>query len=436
MATQEENELLTRTGPGTPMGNLLRQYWLPVLLSSELERAGRAKRVRLLGEDLVAFRSPSGKVGLLGEGCSHRRASLYFGRNEEDGLRCAYHGWKYGFDGRCLDQPNQVQGARFKDKVRHPAYPCAERGEVIWTYMGPAEEPPPLPDLEWALVPDNQRFVSKFRAECNWLQAMEGGIDPSHVAFLHAPLGPTQAGQLAHVGREKAGFAYALKLEKAPCVEALNTAYGVLIGAGRNAGEGQMYWRITQFHLPFHTMPPPEAEEDPLLQAHIWVPMDDEHMINWCISWHATRAITAEELEAFRGGLGIHIFDYAPATPEPYGDIKVRATWLDDYGMDWELHRTRMFFGVPGVGAQDRAIQESQGTLYDRTQEHIGAADIGIVRVRRRLLEAALALREDGTPPPGRDAPSYRLRPAAVIIPKELQWSAAAQNLLVTKVRD
>ena len=185
MLTADENAQLTRVGPGTLMGDLMRQYWIPVVLSSELPAGGRVKRVRILGEDLVAFRAPSGRVGLLGEFCSHRRASLYFGRNEEPGLRCVYHGWQYEPGGRCIDMPNERPESSFQDKVTHPAYPCAERGGVVWAYMGPASPPPGLPDLEWTEVPEDQRFVSKFWQDCNYLQALEGGVDPAHISFLH-----------------------------------------------------------------------------------------------------------------------------------------------------------------------------------------------------------------------------------------------------------
>ncbi len=188
MLTAEENAQLTRVGPGTLMGDLMRQYWIPVVQSSEIAAGGRVKRVRILGEDLVAFRSPSGRVGVLAEFCAHRRASLYFARNEERGLRCVYHGWQYEPDGRCVDMPNERPRANFQDKVTLPAYPCAERGGVVWTYMGPASPPPGLPDLEWALVPEAQRFVSKFWQDCNYLQALEGGVDPAHISFLHGIL--------------------------------------------------------------------------------------------------------------------------------------------------------------------------------------------------------------------------------------------------------
>src|SRR5262245_10297323 len=197
MLTAEENAQLTKVGPGTLIGDLMRRYWVPVVLSSELAPGGRVKRVRILGEDLVVFRGPSGRVALLGEFCSHRRASLYFGRNEEAGLRCVYHGWQYEPGGRCVDMPNERPESCFQDKVIHPAYPCAERGGVVWTYMGPASPPPELPDLEWALVPEAQRFVSKFWQDCNYLQALEGGVDPAHISFLQ--IGRASCREKVHV---------------------------------------------------------------------------------------------------------------------------------------------------------------------------------------------------------------------------------------------
>ena len=300
--------------------------------------------------------------------------------------------------------------------------------------MGPSKVPPPLPDLEWAMVPESQRFVSKFFVECNYLQALEGGIDPAHISFLHAPLDNEDTGAMQDLRKSEAGFAYALKLEKAPPIEAANTDHGVLIASGRNAGNSTTYWRITQFHMPVHTMPPTETDDDPMYLSHIWVPVDDENLVNWCISWSATRSLTGEELEAMRDGLGIHIIDYAPATSQAYGDIRLRSNMGNDYHMDWEAaHDTRMFFGVPGLGAQDRAIQETQGRIYDRSQEILGTADIGIVRVRKRLMDAAVALREDGTPPPGVDATSYFIRPASVVLPTDVKWIEGAQEKLVAR---
>jgi phthalate 4,5-dioxygenase oxygenase subunit len=427
--TREENELLTRVGPETPMGNLMRRYWLPALRSAELPPGGRVKRVRLLGEDLVAVRARDGQVGLLAEFCSHRGASLYFGRNEEAGLRCVYHGWKFGLDGQCVDMPNEPPASNFQEKVRHPAYPCAERGGVIWTYMGPADPAPAPPDLEWTEVPDVQRFVSEFYQECNYLQGLEGGVDPAHISFLH---GVVDGGDdaLRDLDRASAGFALAAQLEKAPHIEVVDTAYGALIGARRDAGHGQYYWRITQFHLPFHTMPPTDPKPDPLMHSHIFVPVDDEHFVNWCISWHPGRALTADELTAMRAGSSIHVTSYAPATDEPYGDIRPLAHRNNEYLIDWEAHQTRKFFGVPGVGAQDKAITESQRPIVDRSRERLGRADTGIIRIRKCLADAAVALRDHGTPPPGMDPASFRIRPASVLLAKDLPWVESARERL------
>ena len=253
MLTAEENDVLTRVGPGTPMGNLQRRYWHPIGAVEEMERRP-TKRVRLLGEDLVAFRARDGRVGVMDEFCSHRRASLYFARNEEAGLRCVYHGWKYGFDGQCLDMPNEPPETCFRDKVRHPAYPCADHGGVVWTYMGPGD-PPALPDLEWTSLPHDRRFVSKFYQECNYLQGLEGGVDPAHISFLHGVVDGGDEALRRELDQASAGFLLATQLERAPHLEVADTPYGALIGARRAAGEGMYYWRITQFHLPFHTLP-------------------------------------------------------------------------------------------------------------------------------------------------------------------------------------
>ena len=192
MLTREENELLTRVGPGTPMGALMRCYWLPALLAEELPAPDCPPvRVRLLGEDLVGFRDSEGRVGLLGAHCPHRGASLYFGRNEECGLRCVYHGWKFDVTGQCVDMPSEPPESSFKQKVRPTAYPCVEKGGVIWTYMGPPAEQPPLVDLEWIRAPAGHCHVSKTYQECNYLQGIEGGVDTAHSSFLHRMMDPS-----------------------------------------------------------------------------------------------------------------------------------------------------------------------------------------------------------------------------------------------------
>ncbi len=436
MLNREENELLTRTGPGTPMGALLRQYWIPVVLSSEVAAGGRVKRVKLLGERLIAFRARNGRPGLVGEFCPHRLASLYFGRVEEAGMRCVYHGWKFGMDGRCLEMPNEPPESGFAAKIRHVGYPCEERGGMIWAYMGPASPPPPLPDLEWTLLPEANSFASKRVQECNWFQAMEGGIDSSHISFLHAPIDADDAEVNRELDRASFGIGVAVQTtDRAPRFEVVDTDYGVLIGARRTRADGQYLWRITQFLMPFYTMPPTDLDEK-ITQSHIWVPMDDTNVINWMVTWHPDRPLTREEIDLNVAGKGAHVCDYLPPTSEPYGDIRTAANRGNDYEMDWEAHRTRMFCGIPGFGVQDQAIQESQGDIVDRALEHLGTSDSAIIQVRRRLMSAARALRDHGAAAPGRDPRSFQVRSASVVLPPGASWvDGALSRLMATSGR-
>jgi phenylpropionate dioxygenase-like ring-hydroxylating dioxygenase large terminal subunit len=433
MLSPEDNELLTRVGPGTAMGALMRRYWIPVLQSAELEAGGRVKRVKLLGERLIAYRAKNGTPGLIEEFCPHRRASLYFGRVEEAGMRCVYHGWAFALDGQCVDMPSEPVESAFASKIRAAAYPCAERGGVIWTYMGPVSPPPALPELEWTLLPAPNVYASKRVQECNWFQAMEGGIDSSHIGFLHAPLHPDDADTVAELDRASFGVGAAVQAgDRAPRFDVIDTDYGVLIGARRTRGDGQHYWRVSQYLLPFYTMPPTDLEAK-IVQSHIWVPMDDTHVINWMVTWHPDRALTREELIPHVEGKGSHVIEYAPPTSEPYGDICTAANRSNDYEMDWELHRTKMFCGIPGFGVQDQAIQESQGPIVDRTSEHLGTSDSAIIKVRRRLINAARALREQGTPPPGQDPGSFLVRSASVVVAPGADWVPAATPRIVVR---
>lgn len=433
MLSREDNELLTRTGPGTPMGALVRQYWIPVVLSSELVAGGRVKRVQLLGERLIAFRAKSGRPGLVGEFCPHRLASLYFGRVEEAGMRCVYHGWKFGMDGRCLEMPNEPPGSGFASKIRHVGYPCEEAGGMIWAYMGPVSPPPPMPHLEWTLLPDAHSFASKRVQECNWFQAMEGGIDSSHISFLHAPLDPGDAEVTRALDLASFGVGSAVQTaDRAPRFEVVDTDYGVLIGAQRSRSDGKHLWRVTQFLMPFYTMPPTDLDEK-ITQSHIWVPMDDGTCVNWMVTWHPDRPLTREEIDLNVAGKGAHVCDYLPPTSEPYGDIRAAANRHNDYEMDWEAHRTRMFCGIPGFGVQDQAIQESQGEIVDRALEHLGSSDTAIIHVRRRLMNAARALRDCGTPAPGRDPESFHVRSASVVLPPGASWLDGALPRVMAK---
>jgi phenylpropionate dioxygenase-like ring-hydroxylating dioxygenase large terminal subunit len=241
MLATHDNELVTRVGPGTPMGKLMRQYWLPAMLSSELPAPDSDPvRVRLLGEQLIAFRDSTGQVGLLANNCPHRGASLFFGRNEDAGLRCVYHGWKFDVSGTCTDMPNEPAESDFRTRVKAVAYPCRERGGIVWTYMGPRAEPPPLPDLEPNMLPTDQLVVTAIQRECNWLQGLEGDLDTSHLAFLHlGAVDPerTTPGTFAH---------YTVK-DRAPRYSVVDTEYGAMYGAYRPADAGRLYWRLAQF---------------------------------------------------------------------------------------------------------------------------------------------------------------------------------------------
>ena len=432
MLSARDNDLLTLTGPGTPMGDLLRRYWIPVVLSTEVAAGGRVKRVQLLGERLIAHRTPSGRAGVIGEFCPHRGASLYFARNEEAGLRCVYHGWKFALDGQCLEMPSEPPESSFASKVCHTAYPCVESGGVIWAWMGPGAAPP-LPELEWTTLSADHVFASKRVQDCNWFQAMEGGIDSSHISFLHAPLDHTDRDIAEDMDRVSFGVGAAVQTgDRAPRFEVVDTDYGALIGARRTQPDGRWHWRVTQFLLPFYTMPPVGIGEK-VVQSHIWVPMDDTHVVNWMVTWHVERPLTQGEIALHIEGKGAHVCDYAPATSEPYGDIRTAACRDNDYFMDWDAHRTRMFCGIPGFGVQDQAIQESQGPRVDRSQERLGSSDTAIIQVRRRLMTAARALREHGEPPPGGDPRSFCVRSASLVLAPDGDWVAAARPLVLVR---
>ena len=426
MLSHEDNELLARVGPGTMMGDVFRQYWLPLLLSSELpERDGAPLRVRALGEDLVAFRDSDGQVGLLAANCPHRGASLFFGRNEECGLRCVYHGWKFDVSGRCVDMPNEPPESNFKDKIHQRGYPCRERNGLIWTYLGPLSDPPDLPALEWNLVPESQRYISKRYESCNWAQALEGGIDSSHSGFLHARLKDD------YDAGHRTGMR-AKDLDKHPRFEVVDTTYGELIAARRTVDDENYYWRITQFLMPAYTMLPPYGAEP--MSSHFWLPIDDYTTMAWTITWHPLHALTDEELARMREGWGLHVgLDMLqqgdPARPG--SEWKPIACEENDYLLDREKEKDEVFSGLPWIAIQDQALQESMGAIYDRTREHLGVSDTGIIQVRRRWLQAARELRLRGVTPPGALAPeSYHVRAAAVILPREAVWvEAAAENL-------
>jgi phthalate 4,5-dioxygenase len=432
MLSKADNELLTRLGPGTPMGEMIRQYWIPVLLSEELpESDGPPERVRLLGEDLIAFRDSAGRVGLLGAHCAHRGASLFFSRNEEMGLRCVYHGWKYDVNGHCVDMPSEPPESSFKDRVTQRAYRCVERGGIIWAYLGSATEPPPLPDLEWALLPAERRYITKRWAECNYSQGLEGDLDSSHVGFLHAPLARFRESQDDQTWGASGAFVR-FSGDLAPRFETHESDAGLMIAARRSAGPDRYYWRITQFLMPFFTLIPPFGD-DQTIRAKAWVPIDDETHMNWTISCHPSRAIEGSELAVLRSGITAHVGvdQFLPPTPAPGSRWRAIANEANDFLLDRAAQRTEVFSGLPGNWGQDGGIIASMGPIFDRSEEHLGTSDTGVIQVRELLLRSARALQDDGTPPPGiADPRAYRVRAVSVELPAETQWYPRAQDLI------
>lgn len=405
---------LVYTGPGTPMGDLLRRYWVPALLSSEIaEPDGPQVRVQLMGEKLLAFRDTRGKVGVIDEFCSHRGVSLFFGRNEESGIRCAYHGLKFDTDGRCVEVPSAPQVC---ERMSIKAYPAVERAGMVWIYMGPKGTEPALPDLEWCTLPPERVYVSKRLQECNWLQAMEGGIDTSHVSYTHrfeVDVDPMHRGTKAN-DYIKADGNVIFEIEK--------TDVGLTLFGRRNGEPDSYYWRITQWLFPWFTLIPPFGHH--ALAGHVWVPIDDHSCWAWSMNWHPERALSDEELSQMRAGAGIHV-----AYEE--GSFRPRANKDNDYLIDRRAQREkRSYSGVAGISVQDASLQESMGSIQDRTQEKLLPTDRGIVMARRMLHEATLALQK-GEEPPALAASAQRVRAAAVLLARGTDPMAWAHGHLV-----
>jgi phenylpropionate dioxygenase-like ring-hydroxylating dioxygenase large terminal subunit len=416
--TNEENEQLTRVGPGTLMGDLFRQYWIAVVPASFLPKSdGKPLRIRLLCEDLVLFRTGKGKIGLVGAYCQHRLAPLFFGRIEDDGIRCPYHGWKYATDGQCMEMPNIPREQQFCSTIRHPGYPCVEYGGIIWTYMGSTKDMPSLPEFEFTEVPDDQRTYRMFHHQCNYLQVLEGGIDPTHVMWLHSPYNLADDISREHQPSQQL-VANQSGMRTPMAIEFVDTAGGFMYGAKRSVGAGKVLWRVSQFIMPFYSMPPGSE----LRGARIYTPIDDENSIKWQIGWYPTREIMQSIKE--RDRMNFDEEDFLPSTGEPYGFIRSKANKANDYLIDWDIHRTKRF-GISGVNLQDQCVTENEGptAILDRTKENLCSADYATIKARRLLLNAAKVLRERGAPSPGiRDPRIYRIRGTSKIISESTPW--------------
>ena len=422
MLTPEDAELLIRVGPGTVMGNFFRQYWVPVAMSSEVpEPDGPPLRVRLLGEDLIAFRTSDGSVGLVAQACPHRGASMFFGRNEEDGLRCVYHGWKFDVSGACVDMPNEPAESNFKHKIRVTAYPCVEKGRLVWAYMGPLNPPPPFPALPFTQAPEDHVVIRKMYEASNWLQNLQGSIDPSHAPFLHGAI--SQQERDRRMSGRSMNLDYHLR-QTGWRYEAGEVDTGLMVGARLTVDDERSYWRVNIFLLPFYTLVGNDWGQDPVANIQAYVPMDDEQTMSYTAVWHPSHPLSDDTRK--RSALA-----YAPALPgRPGSEFLPEPNASNDYLIDRAVQRTGTFTGIPTIGAQDQAVVESQGPHGYHTKEHLGTTDMGIIMARRILLHAARALHDEGTPPPGvLHFDGYAVRGPAKVLPQSVtDWVGALHD--------
>jgi len=419
-------ETLVRTNPGTSLGNVMRRYWVPILLSREIaDRDCPQIRVKIMGEQLLAFRDSDGHPGLISEFCSHRGASLFFGRNEENGIRCGYHGVKFDRHGRCVDVPSLPKTREACQHLDIKAYPCIERAGIVWAYLGPKDKQPEPPNLEWCTLPESHVFVSKRWQECNYLQAMEGGIDTSHVSYAHAY-------EVADDPLHKDSKALKYFADGNVIFEVEQQPHGLTMFGRRNGEPDSYYWRITQWLFPWYTLIPPFG--DHAMGGHAWIPIDDENCWAWSINFHPTRPLTKEERAACEAGQGIHC-PYEPGTDVPGGSFRPKANKDNDYLIDRKGQKKKLTYtGVYGIATQDTSLQESMGPIQDRSDEKeiLLPTDRAIVMARRMLHEAAVAnsLTPDADPPAVSSDRQY-VRAAGVLLPrgqKPQAWAAEHLN--------
>jgi phenylpropionate dioxygenase-like ring-hydroxylating dioxygenase large terminal subunit len=387
---------------------------VPPLLGS------RPAVARLLGEDLIAFRDTQGRVGLTEPRCPHRGASLFFGRNEDSGIRCAYHGWKFGTDGNCLEIPTMPRDnsayEHLRARVKIVSYPTRAFGDYVWAYLGPPETMPDLPEMEFATLPPAHRFVSKKLQECNWAQAAEGGIDTAHFSFLHAPLPGSDTG----VGAMTRGYAPRtmgqdqvrwMVNDGAPRYTVEAHAAGLVLAGARHADHGQTYWRIAQYLLPNHSYTPGTARGE-TYHGQTWVPIDDGNCWIYTYSWNPDRPLSEQERTAYAAGASIHAEVDANYVP-----LRHRG---NDYLIDRDMQKRENYTGIKGISEQDQAIQDSQGRIHDRTREFLGPTDLGVARFRALMLEAARDLASGKAP--CMPASAYRVRSGSIVTPDGLPF--------------
>lgn len=395
---------LAHIGPGTPMGGLLRQYWLPACLSNELEQGGAPMRLLLLGERLVAFRDGEGRVGIMDHKCPHRGASLFFGRVEQTGIRCVYHGWRFDAQGHCTDIPNVDVPQSFVSTISAGGYPTRERNGVVWIYMGVRRDnPPELPQIEALLLDEAQVSVRCLQRNYNWLQGLEGDIDTSHFGFLH--LGSVDPRAVSEDSMHRFTVT-----DRAPKYHVTNTPWGTMYCAYRPAQAQELYYRFAHFIFPCWTLFPDGDFNDHVV-ASAWVPMDDEHTMVFSF-FYKDRAMPLRHLKEGSAIPGLE--PDAAGRPNPptkpnttgwYGRWRTLDDEENDYGIDRGSQRNGSYTGITGVVMQDLAIIESMGAITERAKEHLVASDAMVARTRRALLAAARGFQDEGTPPPLVDQP-------------------------------
>ena len=383
MIPSNENNLLTQIGPGTPCGELMRRYWQPVALSEELPREGAPLKVSILGEELVLFRDDQGRPGLLGLHCSHRGTDLSYGRIEDGGLRCLYHGWLYDICGRVIEQPGEPGGGANRGEICHRAYPCRELGGVVFTYMGPGEAPL-LPDYDFLTAPEERRTVTKVLHQCNYLQANEGNIDPVHLSFLHQYLQGAKPPLRRIVAGTNDTDNTLLRKDIAPNIEVEITDYGLRIYTTRDAGPGQCYFRVTNFIMPnLSAFGGSTVGEGYSIHWH--VPIDDTHHWKYLFMFSRTKPLSQELRDKNRAELS--------------PDYRLTRQETNRYQQDRESMKTKSFTGIGfNFQAHDALATESQGPVQDRTSEHLVSSDKAIVAARKLLLNAIRDVKEGRQP--------------------------------------
>ena len=423
MLTRAENSLLTQTGPDAPMGQYFRQFMQPIALSRELPEPDCAPiRLTILGESLIAFRDSLGRVGLVEPTCPHRGADLFYGRNEACGLRCIYHGWKFDIHGKAVDLPNVPPGSGYHETMRIRAYPTAEFGEMVWAYLGPPllgdRSMPAVPQLEFGLLPESHRYVTKRLQQCNWAQSIEGALDTAHFSFLHMPAPSVASNDNPDAPADARRLRW-IREDPMPRFSIIEHDVGFVVGAARHADANDLYWRITQFMLPAHSSTPSTLPGENHF-GYTWVPIDDESCWIYTYAWNPVRPITLQEREKLEQGHGV-VGEVGP----DFRPIRNRA---NHYLLDRREQRHHSFTGVRGLAEQDAMVQDSQGLIADRTREHLTATDAAIVRFRRAVMGGARSLLA-GQAPAAADKPeAYRLRSGSWVAAEGVPFEAVMQE--------